>query len=238
MRIRKHLLVMWLALGLLGCSQGIPEDRKALSHSGVPDDHLSEFQKRLFDDLEIATISFEKAMCEQKSYKALAEFMHKYPKRYALLMKSFEDKRIKRITGDNSKIKDRWSNPYGGYTLYVHKMAETSRQFAVKSANSWRKGWSLTAKEVVPKLRMKSFPSTRRQAIEFLKHDNEGDDFGYAWRESPDSQRNRIAIQKWEHWLQQRISEQAHPTDGYPINPSPPGLRRAVTRNQISYQLH
>ncbi len=152
------------------------------------------FQK----DLDKATADFAGMMRNEIRFEFLAKFKINHPQRYALLLKDFEEKRKQ---GNNFGWEGAASDPYIAFEEYVNKLVENNQKYAQRSAIAWEKGWRLTIPEVIPKLKTKNFAGTRRIAIEFLKMKNNGEDFGYVWKDEPETPQNRSAISKWNEWL-------------------------------------
>lgn len=148
-------------------------------------------------DLSKALDTFAYAMRDPKQFDRLAKFLHDHPKRYAFLMTEFVKERRKR---NRIGVRDAYTNADRKFTSYLHQSIIDSQDFAIRSARGWRKGWGLTVEDVVPKLSVR-FPSTRRVAVEFLKLENDGIDFGFDWKKNADPKKNREAILKWKEWL-------------------------------------
>ena len=173
-------------------------------HVNVPGDQKAAYQQLFAPDIKDATASFVRAMKDSESFELLANFMHMHSERYAVLMRAYEKERR---DGNSFGEANYFANIGGGYTNYLHRKTAESREFAAQSAAAWKRGWGVSPKEVVLKLHTENFPSTRRIAIEFLKRENNDDDFGFVWNEGPASARNSVAIVKWKLWLKQRGDE-------------------------------
>lgn len=152
------------------------------------------------EDTKQAIAAFDAMMKgKQADWDELIVLMHYYPKRYALLMTGLNE-------GQREKFDFQNPDPFGFYTLYLHKRTEESEDFARKSAIGWRDGWNSTCADMLPKLLTKGFPSTRRIAIEFLKMENKEETFGYDWKAEPDA--GDPAIQKWQAWINQHFKQE------------------------------
>jgi hypothetical protein len=145
------------------------------------------------DIIEAVSTFDEKLQGAQSDWDELVTLMHSNPQRYAQLVNEL-DKR-------NRNRKDSISvDTYKAYSEYLYKRAEESGEFAQKTAESWRNGWNFTCLDIVPKLKTRGFPSTRRIAIEFLKKETSGETFNYDWTMEPEQ--NRESIQKWMKWME------------------------------------
>lgn len=149
-------------------------------------------------NLNEATTVLAHMMRAENQFDSLAMFMNDHPKRYADLMKEFERQRKQ---GNNFGWDGAAMDPYFSFGEYLHKLVENNQEFAQESAIAWEKGWGLTISEVIPKLNTINFASTRRIAIEFLKMKNNGKDFGYIWKDEPETSQNKSAISKWNEWF-------------------------------------
>ena len=161
--------------------------------------HEKKFETGLLQgNLNEATTVFACMMRNEKQYAFLAGFSIDQPERYAELMNEFEKQRKQ---GNQFSWDGAAMNPYSRFGDYLHERIENNRGFAKESAIAWEKGWGLTISEVIPKLTTKNIASTRRIAIEFLKMKNNGEDFGYIWKDEPETSQNKSAISKWNEWF-------------------------------------
>jgi hypothetical protein len=149
-------------------------------------------------NLNEATTVFAYMMRNEKQFAFLAGFSIDQPERYTELMNEFEKQRKQ---GNQFGWDGVAMNPYSRFGDYLNERIENDQGFAKESAMAWEKGWGLTISEVIPKLDTKNFAGTRRIAIEFLKMKNSGEDFGYIWKDEPETFQNKSAIAKWNGWF-------------------------------------
>jgi hypothetical protein len=147
----------------------------------------------LSDEFSSAAFTFDSLMQgSEAEWDLLIELLHNHPVRYAALMAEHKKQQ-----------NERGAPPDTRFTEYLYSRIESSQEFAREHARAWKSGWNKTAADMLATLRVK-FPSSRRVAIEFLKMENNEQDFGYDWNSDPETPQNKAAIGKWEQWVKER----------------------------------